>query len=375
MESVQELLTLTTAPENFQDLALVLPQGTVYSSHDSVEKLSGALFTNPHAHHIVVIDSLTFGLADCIQAIHELKQIYYHLPIFVCGTLDHNDTVSVLREGAVGTCTKPDWDLLRMLYFYFHNYKKTLKDYAEHAYKTPTVSGFENPLIEQEKKKLNLLITQVSQLPKQASPAPLPNHFFAPPKPKILVIDDYEAVSETYRLNLQATHTVFSANSAIEGLETLEKNPDTDVVILDIEMPGRKGHEIIPNIKAISPNTMILILTAYQDTEIAVKSFESGAADYLNKSASFSDIIEKLGVLIQRKHLKESVSSLLTFPERFEAFTHFAQASLERNAPLSRASYKVFFPESNPPKTEDLWPVLTQSPTLGEAVKATLVSK
>jgi DNA-binding NarL/FixJ family response regulator len=69
---------------------------------------------------------------------------------------------------------------------------------------------------------------------------------------------------------------------------------DPDVVIMDISMPKLNGIEATKRIKEISPTTAVLVLTAYDDDEYIFALLEAGAAGYLLKDVSTTDLIEAI---------------------------------------------------------------------------------
>jgi len=87
---------------------------------------------------------------------------------------------------------------------------------------------------------------------------------------KILYVDDEPINVELFRLNFEKEYKVFTALSAIEGLE-LMKDDDINVIISDLKMPVMNGMEFIEEIKRSSPKKICLILTAYTEPDIIIK--------------------------------------------------------------------------------------------------------
>ena len=86
----------------------------------------------------------------------------------------------------------------------------------------------------------------------------------------ILYVDDEPINVELFRLNFEKEYSVFTALSAIEGLE-LMKEENIRVVISDLKMPVMNGMEFIEEIKKDSPEKVCLILTAYTEPDIIIK--------------------------------------------------------------------------------------------------------
>jgi DNA-binding NtrC family response regulator len=118
---------------------------------------------------------------------------------------------------------------------------------------------------------------------------------------KVMVVDDEKDFVEMLSLRLNETgEKVTSANSGQECLDALEKD-DTDVVILDIKMPGMDGVETLREIKKRFPLVEVIMLTGHGSTESAVEGMKLGAFDYLLKPADFDDLSTKLDAARKRK--------------------------------------------------------------------------
>ena len=89
-------------------------------------------------------------------------------------------------------------------------------------------------------------------------------------KRSILYVDDEPINVELFRLNFEKDYNVFTALSAIEGLE-LMKDESINVIISDLKMPVMNGMEFIEQIKHASPEKICLILTAYTEPDIIIK--------------------------------------------------------------------------------------------------------
>jgi DNA-binding NarL/FixJ family response regulator len=111
----------------------------------------------------------------------------------------------------------------------------------------------------------------------------------------LLIVDDHQLLRDALaeharRANYRVVAGVGDAQSALT--ESLQHKPD--LVLLDVEMPGRDALSAIGDIRAASPDSRIVILTAYcRDTYIQL-ALDSGAAGYLLKSDHPVEIFEAL---------------------------------------------------------------------------------
>jgi len=72
------------------------------------------------------------------------------------------------------------------------------------------------------------------------------------------------------------------------------KTDQPDIVLMDIELPGKNGVESTLFIKQSYPNIQVIMVTVYEDTELVFNSLKAGASGYITKSANVSQIISGL---------------------------------------------------------------------------------
>jgi CheY-like chemotaxis protein len=116
---------------------------------------------------------------------------------------------------------------------------------------------------------------------------------------KILVVDDSKLMHKMYEVMLRQ-HTLVHALDGREGLERLREHRDTDLVLLDINMPRMDGLEFLAEVKkdlALAAVPVVIVSTEgrEEDTE---RGLEAGAVAYIRKpfkSAEISDIVSVLG--------------------------------------------------------------------------------
>lgn len=113
-------------------------------------------------------------------------------------------------------------------------------------------------------------------------------------KIRIIIADDHKVVREGTREILQKESDLEVVGEAGDGEETVKlvKELKPDVAILDIAMPRLNGIEATKQIKAISPSTAVLILTAYEYDQYVFAILEAGAAGYLLKDVRGQEVIE-----------------------------------------------------------------------------------
>ncbi len=100
--------------------------------------------------------------------------------------------------------------------------------------------------------------------------------------PSILVVDDMLGPRESLRILLKYDFHVHCASSVDEGIEIL-KDVNPELIVLDINMPGKNGLDGLKAIRDIDRNVAIVMLTGYGCLETAQKAMRLGANDYINK--------------------------------------------------------------------------------------------
>ena len=117
-------------------------------------------------------------------------------------------------------------------------------------------------------------------------------------KKKILVVDDEESIQLLYKEELEEEGVeVYSAMSGEEALEAFDESPP-DLVILDINMPGMDGIEVLRQMKQKRPDIPVILSSAYPEYKQDLGSWASD--DYIVKSFNLDEL--KASV---KKHLKK----------------------------------------------------------------------
>lgn len=113
---------------------------------------------------------------------------------------------------------------------------------------------------------------------------------------KILIVDDEESIQLLYREEF--TDEGYSVISAVNGEEALEKfrSDQPDLVILDIQMPGMNGIEVLRQMKMINAATPVILSSAYQEYKQDLGAWASD--EYVVKSADIDELKDAVKKLI-----------------------------------------------------------------------------
>jgi DNA-binding NarL/FixJ family response regulator len=131
---------------------------------------------------------------------------------------------------------------------------------------------------------------------------------------RVLIADDHEIVRHglrdifTTRLGKVAVSEAKDAGEAINLL--IQK--DWDLVLLDINMPGRNGLEVLAEAKRLRPKTPVLVLTAYPEEQFALRAFKAGASGYLTKQSATDELVTAVQrILAGSKYVTASLAERL----------------------------------------------------------------
>ena len=120
---------------------------------------------------------------------------------------------------------------------------------------------------------------------------------------RILVVDDEEIIRESLSFILKKEgYDVTEASNGQEAYEKILADP-FDIVVSDIEMPEMKGIELLENITHVSPETLVVIITAHASIETAIEALRKGASDYILKPIEFDELLVKIHRLLEHRRL------------------------------------------------------------------------
>ncbi len=97
-----------------------------------------------------------------------------------------------------------------------------------------------------------------------------------PEKIKVLYVDDEANNLVGFKATFRLDYNVFVANSADEGIDMLEKNPDIKVILCDQRMPGKTGVQFFEEVSARYPAPVRMLLTGYTDIESVINAINRG---------------------------------------------------------------------------------------------------
>jgi len=160
---------------------------------------------------------------------------------------------------------------------------------------------------------------------------------------RVLVVDDEANIRELLgRFFSMCDHEVRSAASGAEALEIIRNEKPFEVVLTDWLMAEMDGLELLKGIKKLSPESMVILMTAYGSIDNAVAAMKAGAFDYVTKPLKLPEIqisvdraLEFSTLRAQHRALREAVErmpTLTTNNARFQALINSAQLAASSDA-------------------------------------------
>jgi len=130
-----------------------------------------------------------------------------------------------------------------------------------------------------------------------------------PFKSKILVVDDEEGARDALQVILEDEFDVTTAASGTDALD-LCHHTHFDLIFLDVSMPEIDGIETLKGLKALSERTDVVMISASDRAQMAVKSIKLGAYDYITKPFEPDDILSAVERVLEKQTLKRQVDYL-----------------------------------------------------------------
>ncbi len=133
----------------------------------------------------------------------------------------------------------------------------------------------------------------------------------------ILVIDDESEIRESLEQLLKMEgYQVDTAPTAEEGLHKIEEQA-YDLLLLDINLPGRNGLEVLQVIKRESPQTSVIMITAYDSSQMAFQASRQGADSYITKPWDNDRLLLEIRNLLAKSRLQVENTQLRRALKRF----------------------------------------------------------
>jgi DNA-binding NarL/FixJ family response regulator len=161
----------------------------------------------------------------------------------------------------------------------------------------------------------------------------------ATPRIRVAIVEDDARLRTSFTACLESAEgyqfvgAFPDAESAMEQMESLRP----DVVLMDINLPGKSGIDCVGNLKVRMPRVQFLMLTVYEDVELIFRSLQAGATGYLLKRDVSGEILEAISAL----HSGGAPMSNRIARKVVESFTPKAAARTPLSASLSPRELEI----------------------------------
>ena len=149
--------------------------------------------------------------------------------------------------------------------------------------------------------------------------------------PTFLIADDHPMVRDALASALAQTFAgarIATAGSLAQVQEALEREPEMDALLLDLDMPGMDGLTGIALLRSSHPIVPIIVVSAAREAQVVRRAYEFGASAYIDKSAALDEIVGIVSAVLDGE---------IFAPPEAEAVDSFAQ----RAAQLTPQQWRV----------------------------------
>ena len=128
---------------------------------------------------------------------------------------------------------------------------------------------------------------------------------------KILIADDHSAIRVGVKQICKGEFPLVQFGEAVNYTEVFQKlkEIDWDILILDIDLPGRSGLDILKQIKAEKIKVPVLMFSFHSEEQIALRALKIGASGYLSKDAADMELVKAINKILDgKKYVSQSLS-------------------------------------------------------------------
>ncbi|MEK9657607.1 MAG: response regulator, partial [bacterium] len=171
-------------------------------------------------------------------------------------------------------------------------------------------------------------------------------------KNTILIVEDDQSINLALKKLLQPKFNIITAETGKECKNHL-KNEPIDLILLDIYLPDTTGILLIKDIKKYQKNCSIIIITAYQELDIAIQALQLGAHDYLNKPFLEETLNNAISKNLRLQRLKKIIPKLQNWitenvipnNQKMSLLNECSKTKLTSQEPFKMSDIYSFFPE------------------------------
>jgi len=130
----------------------------------------------------------------------------------------------------------------------------------------------------------------------------------------VVLCDDHAMIRRGIRdtLSEHVDMKVMGESGNYAELKTVLRDSPCDVLVLDLNLPGRSGLEVLASIQESHPHIKVLVVSMFSEDQYAIRSLKAGAHGYLNKAGNPDELVSAVRTVAQgRRYVTPSVSDML----------------------------------------------------------------
>jgi len=154
---------------------------------------------------------------------------------------------------------------------------------------------------------------------------------------KVLIIEDHEIFRHGLKkiISEEFHDVIYEEVASAEEAFSLYNKENWDIIITDINLPGRSGIDIVKDLNQNHPNIPILVLSMYPEEQFALRVIKAGASGYLSKNGALTELIGAMQNLLSgRKFITSSVAEIMV--------SDLQKKSKNLHSDLSDREFEVF---------------------------------
>ena len=159
-------------------------------------------------------------------------------------------------------------------------------------------------------------------------------------KPKILIADDSYMNREILSDILGDTYVYSMAENGVQAVELMQEDPNIDLIMLDINMPGMDGLTVCQQIREHIA-CPILFLTARIESSDKIIGFQAGADDYIVKPFDLDELGARIAAHLRREQRRQNNSAVRFFGELILDYSARRVTINNLNIPLSKREFEI----------------------------------
>ncbi len=136
----------------------------------------------------------------------------------------------------------------------------------------------------------------------------------------ILIVEDNQEEASFLTRALSPLYQLHVIANGAEALAFVRSGHDFDLILMDIRMPGMSGDRVLKGLRQLGDATEVLILTAFDASDLAISTLHDGAFEYLTKPITRDRLLLKVSQALESGELKKSETIELQYQNRRNHF-------------------------------------------------------